>query len=105
MVKVACKVVNGVMLQKWKRGFDDGTGDGEAPTVKDGLAFRLRGPSALHTGAGNTSGADLDPVINDVPDDFRFADWLKQHEKSQFVADGFIYEVKDEENPAVPNER
>ena len=72
MVKVACTVVNGIMIRRSKPGFDDGTGDGMKPMVHDGPGIRLNGPSALHTGAGNTTREDLDPVITEVDDE-----WMK----------------------------
>lgn len=99
MVKVACTVLNGITIVKWKRGFDDGTGDGEAPMIKDGDPIRLRGPSSLRAGAGNPDGNGLEPVITEVPDEWDFPAWLEQNKKNPFVLKGLISRVED----AVPN--
>lgn len=99
MAKVACTILNGIIICKWKRGFDDGTGDGEAPMVKDGPAIRLNGPTGQHAGTGNPSGAGLPPAFTEVPDDWGFDTWLEQNKMNPYVAEGFISLAKDE----VPN--
>lgn len=99
MTKVACTVLNGITICKWKRGFDDGTGDGEAPMVKDGSPIRLAGPSSLHAGTGNSGGAGLAQVVTEIPDEWDFDRWLDQNKQNPFVAEGLIAIVKDD----VPN--
>lgn len=102
MTKVACSIMNGIIIQKWKTGFDDGTGDGVSNVVKDGTAIRLNGPPALLSGVMNPAGAGQQPGITEVPDEWRFDDWLKANEQNPFVAEGMIRKVEDEA-PAVPN--
>lgn len=82
MVKIACHVVNGIMIRLSQEGFDDGTGN--KPMVHDGPGVRLNGPSALHTGAGNTAPPDLPPVVTEVDDEW-WAAWLKQNAQSPLV--------------------
>ena len=98
-MKVACKVLNGLLIQAWKPGYDDGTGDGVKSVIKDGPAVRLNGPSSLHAGAGNSSGAGLEPGITEVDGEW-FAAWLEQNKLNPFVAEGLIYAI---EEPADPN--
>lgn len=100
-VRVACTVLNGLMIHKWKKGFDDGTGDGEAPMVRDGAGIRLNGPSALHAGTGNSGGVGLKPAFTEVDAEW-FAAWLEQNKLNPFVAEGFVYEEKDDEVPNAP---
>lgn len=99
MVKVACKVLNGITIVKWKRGFDDGTGDGEAPMIKDGHPIRLNGPSSRNAGAHNSDGRGLEPVVTEVPAEWGFDKWLDQNKLNPFVTEGLISLVKEE----VPN--
>lgn len=99
-VRVACKVPGGLMICKWKPGFDDGTGDGVKTTVRDGIAIRLQGP--LHNGGTlNREGRDVPPGITEIDVDWRFADWIAQNKLNPYVAEGLIYEDKAE----VPNEQ
>lgn len=104
MVKVACTIVNGIVIQKWKTGYDDGTGDGVKFPVKDGIALRLNGPSARHAGVGNTEGVGQAAAITEVPDDWGFDRWLEANKLNPFVAEGMISKVEDEA-PADPNAR
>lgn len=83
-VKVACHVPNGIMLRLLKPGFDDGSGAKPA-MVNDGPAVRLNGPSSKHTGAGNTTRADLPPGETEVDRDW-MARWMKQHAHSPLVS-------------------
>jgi hypothetical protein len=75
--------------------------------VKDGVPFRLNGPSSLGAGAGYSDGAKLGPVITEVRADWGFDAWLKQNEKSPFVIEGLIALVDENKAPAaeaqVPN--
>jgi hypothetical protein len=95
MVKVACTILNGMTICKFKPGYDDGTG--VKPMTRDGLAIRLNGPSSLGAGAGNSDGQGLEPGITEIPDDWGFDAWLKQNEQNPFVAEKLVYLVKDED--------
>jgi hypothetical protein len=97
IVKVACSVVNGVMIRLYKEGYDDGTGDGIKPMVKDGPGVRLRGPSALYAGTANAGGDDLVPEITEVDAEW-FAEWMKQNAQNPMVTFGAI-RVADEKGP------
>lgn len=97
-VKVACKVVNGLMIHKWKKGYDDGTGDGVSPFVHDGPGIRLNGPSSLHAGTGNPAGVDVAPGITEIDGEW-IAAWLEQNKLNPFVAEGFIYVVDESKGP------
>ena len=104
MPKVACTVLNGITICKWKPGYDDGTGDGMKPMVKDGPPLRLNGPGGRLAGAGNSDGGvDLPPVVTEVPDDWGFDRWLEQNKENPFVTEGLIKLVQVEEE-RVPNE-
>lgn len=94
-VRVACTITNGAMLQLWQKGFDDGTGDGERMPRKDGLAVRLNGPSALHTGAGATHRADVEPGVTEVDAEW-WGKWLDQNKLNPAVDSGAIREVKED---------
>lgn len=89
-IKVACRVVNGIKLRLFKQGFDDGTGDGQRPTVVDGAAVTLKGPSSLNTGAGATAPSGLEPVINEVDQDF-ITRWLEQNAENPLRLQGMVY--------------
>ncbi len=96
LVKVACHVPNGIMIRRSKAGYDDGTGDGVRETVHDGPGVRLNGPSAIHTGAGATSRADLPPGLTDVESEWWDA-WLAQNQQNPLITMKQIYVQPDEE--------
>jgi len=90
-VKIRCGVANGIELQLWKQGFDDGTG--VKPTVVDGLPVRLKGPSGLRAGVGNTNLKDLIEVTE--VDAEWWSKWLAQNAKNPMVEMGFIGPVEE----------
>lgn len=92
-VRVACTITNGIMLQVWKPGFDDGTG--KNPMIHDGAAVRLNGPSARDTGAGATHRTDVEPAITEVDADW-WAAWKKQNTLNPYFDSGAIKELEDE---------
>jgi hypothetical protein len=94
-VWVGCRIVNGIMIRLSKPGFDDGTGDGMRPMIHDGPGVRLKGPSSLHTGAGATERADLQPEFTEVDAEW-FAAWLEQHKLDPLVAMEQVYLYKEE---------
>lgn len=100
-VKIACRVVNGTMLQLWRRGPDDGTGF--RPMVKDGAAVRLRGPSAHEAGVGSTELLESAPIETEVPKAWADA-WFEQNKESTFVTQGLVYVLPEEEakEPSLP---
>lgn len=98
MVNIACRVPNGIMIRRSKTGFDDGTGDGVKPIVHDGPGIRLNGPSALHTGAGNTDRQDLAPGITEVDAEWWSA-WLAQNQSNALVTMGQVYALDEEPLP------
>lgn len=102
MVKIACHVPNGIYIRRSKPGFDDGTGDGVKSVVHDGPAIRLNGPSALHTGAGNTVREDLPPGITEVNGEWWDA-WLDQHKADPLVTMKQVYLLPSEEGTKDPN--
>jgi hypothetical protein len=89
MVKVACYHPNGVMLNLFKPGFDDGTGVKQM--IRDGVGHRLNGPDR------DSEKAHL-PGITEVPDAW-MAEWLKQNELNPMVAMNHIYVLKEGEEP------
>lgn len=97
-VTVGCKVPNGIMLNLWKKGYDDGTGDGERPTIRDGVGIRLNGPSSINTGAGAPHRDDLHAETE--VDAGWWAKWAEQNKLNPYLVEGFIFEVKKEEVPA-----
>ena len=97
-VKVACHVVNGLMIRLFKRGWDDGTGDGVAPMVVDGPGVRLTGIHAIHAGAGNTEAKTRPPGITEIDGEW-FDRWLVQNQQNPFVKDGMIHLLKEDVPP------
>jgi hypothetical protein len=101
-VKIACRIPNGIMIALWKPGFDDGTGDGVKPTIRDGAAIRLRGPSGIHTGVNATEGHGLLPGLTEVDEEW-WGKWWAANPKNPFVVDKMIYlhdpEQEKTENP------
>jgi hypothetical protein len=95
MVKVACHMDNGVMLNLFKPGYDDGTGDGVKPTIRDGVGFRLNGPGGK---SGGINGNSVPPGITDVPDKW-FEEWLKQNKLNPMVTQNMIYALQEVEKP------
>ncbi len=95
MVKVACKIPNGIELRLFKQGFDDGTG--QRPLIHDQTKPRvfLAGPNTLGAGVGNTMVETAPAVHSDVDAEY-FAEWLKQNEKNPLVTKGFIVQVDKE---------
>lgn len=96
MVRVGCRVVNGVMIRLSKPGYDDGTGDGMRPTVHDGPGIRLKGPSSLHTGAGATERGDLDPEFTSVEAEW-MGKWMEQHALDPLVTLNQVF-VEDDKS-------
>lgn len=94
-VKIGCRMINGVALRLFKKGFDDGTGDGVQPTVSDGPLVRLRGPHPVHAGAGDTSALHCEPVINEVDAEF-WAKWAEQNAANPIFAQGYVYAIEGE---------
>ncbi len=88
------------MIRLSKAGPDDGTGDGVKMMGFDGPGVRLNGPSSLHTGAGNTAGAGLEPGLTSVDAEW-FGKWLEQHAQDRLVLEDQVFEAKDE-NPTKP---
>lgn len=103
-VRVACSVPGGLMICKWKPGYDDGTGDGVKTTVRDGTAIRLNGTNGHSTGTSNPDGTGAGAGITEIPADWNFPAWLEQNKQNPFVAEGLI-RVVDETDPeaARPN--
>lgn len=101
IVRVACAVPNGVMIRRWKPGYDDGTGF--KPTIPDGPAVQLNGTSAVAAGVGNTSPSGLDPGITEVDAEWWDA-WLAQNGENPLVAMEHVWVLKDpEEAKAEPD--
>lgn len=102
-VKVACRQINGVTIALFKPGYDDGTGSGYRPIVRDGSPVVLKGPSSLHTGAGNTGGAGLEAGITEVDADF-MERWIAQNkDKNPLLNFGMIQVLGPaDEEPAAP---
>jgi hypothetical protein len=102
-VKVGCRVVNGLMIHRWKVGYDDGTGDGVKPMVHDGPGIRLNGPSSLHAGVGNTEGAGLEPGVTEVD-----AEWmgavLEQNKMNPFFVQNQVYVIDEAEKGQNPTQ-
>lgn len=98
MVKVYCGQINGLMIRLFKKGYDDGTGDGVSPMVADGPGVQLNGPSSLNTGAGATDRRDLPPGETWVDSEW-IARWMEQNAQNPFVTGGLIY-VGPEEEPS-----
>jgi hypothetical protein len=102
MVQVACHIPNGIMIALWKPGFDDGTGDGVKPTIRDGAAIRLRGPSGLHTGVNATEGTHLEPGLTDIDSEW-WDKWWAANQQNPFVMQKQVYlhepELEKTENP------
>lgn len=98
-VKVACTVINGLLIRNQIEGVDDGTGDG-VKQAGHGPAIRLSGPSGRDTGVGATDRQDLDPGITEVESEF-MTEWLRQNAKNPFVVSNRVYIVP--EQPVVPN--
>jgi hypothetical protein len=98
-VQVACRVPGGIMSAHWKPGFDDGTG--VKPTIRDGAAIRLNGPSGVHTGVNATEGSrDLPPGLTEIDAEW-WDKWLAANPKNPFVTDKLVYlhEPEPPENP------
>lgn len=100
-VRVACIVPGGLMICKWKPGYDDGTGDGVKTTVRDGIAIRLNGTSGRSTGTGNPDGTGAAPGVTEIPADWNFSAWLEQNKQNPFVAEHLVY-VLDDNDPEHP---
>jgi len=99
MVTIACRVPNGIMIRRSKKGADDGTGDGVQMMAHDGPGIRLNGPSALHTGAGATSRGDLPPGLTEVESEWWDA-WLAQNQQNPLITMEQVYLApEDAENP------
>ena len=100
MVQVACRVPNGIMIALWKPGFDDGTGDGVKPTIRDGAAVRLHGPSGLHTGVNATGGTGLEPGLTDIDGEW-WDKWWTANQQNPLVTQKQVYlhEPEPPENP------
>lgn len=99
--RVACDIVNGISVRLMKPGFDDGTGDGVKPMIHDGAAVTFRGPSSLHAGTANSSGAGAEPVVTEV-DAGWWARWLEQNEKSPIVTGGHLRALEEDEGNPTP---
>jgi hypothetical protein len=97
MAKVACRIVNGIAIHLGREGFDDGTGDGVKPWVRDGAIVRLKGPSSLMAGAGTTSPV-LEPVINEVDGEW-IAKWFAQNAKNPIVTSKMVELVDEGKGP------
>jgi hypothetical protein len=97
-VKIACSITNGITLQLWQPGYDDGTGDGKKMPRKDGPAVRLNGPSALHTGAGATHRIDVPPGETEVDAEW-WGKWKAQNVHNPYFEVGAIHEVEEEAAP------
>lgn len=95
-VRIACTITNGIMLQLWKPGFDDGTG--KNPMIHDGPGVRLNGPHARDTGAGATHRIDVPPAITEVDAEW-WAKWKEQNKLNPYFDVGAIREVEEEANP------
>jgi hypothetical protein len=95
-VKVACRVVNGIRIKRFKAGYDDGTG--KQPLTADGPGITLAGPSALHAGAGNPHAEGAEPGITLVDKEW-VEGWLEENKQTQLVDDGFVAIVPDSEVP------
>jgi hypothetical protein len=100
IVRVACTVINGLLIRNAIDGVDDGTGDG-VKQAGHGPAIRLNGPSARDTGVGATDRRDLEPGITEVDEDF-MTEWLRQNAKNPFVVDEWVYVVEHSEVPNAP---
>ena len=98
MVKVACRVPNGISIRRFKHGYDDGTG--YKPMIPDGLPVFLPGPSSLHTGVGNTS-ADADPVVSEVDAEW-WAAWLEENKLNPLVTSEQVCLLREEEHAPNP---
>jgi hypothetical protein len=102
MVQVACHVPNGIMIALWKPGYDDGTGDNVKPTIRDGAAIRLNGPSGLHTGINATDGLGLRAGLTYVDDEW-WSKWLAANQQNPFVMQKqvYLFEPEKTENPTL----
>jgi hypothetical protein len=95
-VRIGCKQVNGLLLQLWTDGPDDGTGT--KTKAKDGPAIRLQGINARAAGVGNTEPVN-DHGVTEVD-----AEWwdkfLKQNSGHNALLDqGVIYQIKENPTP------
>lgn len=96
IVRVGCSVLNGVMIQLHKPGYDDGTGDGVRPFVKDGPGIRLNGPPAILAGAGNSDGQGQKPGETEVDAEW-MGKWLEQHVLDPLVVGKYVFIIESEE--------
>lgn len=89
-VRIGCKQVNGLMLQLWKEGFDDGTG--VKTRIKDGPGIRLNGVSARAAGVGNTEPVE-DHGVTEVDAEWwnKFVD--QNHGHNPMLDTGLIYDL------------
>lgn len=97
-VKVACLIPNGIMVRLFRQAEHE---FGQKGMVPDGAAIRLNGPSALMTGAGNTSPEDVEPGITEVDPDW-IDRWMKQNPENSLVTMRQVYvldEGANEQNP------
>ena len=98
-VKVACHLVNGMMIRLFREGYDDGTGDNVRPMIVDGPGVRLNAPEGKLAGTGDPSGGKhLPPGITEVEENWMRA-WLKQNAQNPFVAEGLIYIIDEGQGP------
>jgi len=89
-VRIGCRIVNGITLQAYKHGYDDGTG--YRPFVADGPGVVLRGPPALGVGVGSPSHAEAEFTEVDAA---WFDAWLETNKDSDLVKNDLVY--RDEE--------
>jgi hypothetical protein len=102
LVKVACHVPNGIMIRRYKAGFDDGTGDNVKPMVHEGAAVRLNGTGALQTGAGSTHRDDIPPGITEIDAEW-WAAWLGENAGNPLVTGKYIFAIKEDDEEPTAN--
>ncbi len=93
-VKVACRVVNGIKINRFKPGYDDGTG--KQPLAPTGPTVTLTGPSALHAGVGSSNADGQEPGITIVDKEW-IEGWLEENSQTNLVREGYVSIVPDSE--------
>lgn len=86
-VLVSCSIVNGIELEHFDRGEDDGTGSGYHPIIAKGPRVKLAGPSGLSAGVGRAGKGD---AVTTTVDAEWFDAWWKANQRNPLVANGAI---------------
>ncbi len=99
MVRIGCRQPNGLALDLFKKGFDDGTGF--VPTVRDGPVMRLNGPTShVAAGASDPTGNADAFGTTEIPAAFWTA-WVEQNKGKNPLLDGEVVFALDDEGQPV----